>query len=99
MSIVDTLIAAGADCVAGDLIFANVSMGKFRNGSFFPSDEGMKMFESLQNEKTLDMLLVARQYLDAAPVPEDNRMVKDYEIGEIDLEPAPVRRGRRPKAE
>lgn len=37
------LIAAGADCVCGDLVLNHVVVGRYRDGSFYPTDEGMSM--------------------------------------------------------
>ena len=39
------LIARGAQCVTGDLILKNKVVGKYRNGAFFISDDGLAELE------------------------------------------------------
>jgi hypothetical protein len=34
-------IAAGAECVAGDLIYNRVVVGRYRGGTYIPTEEGM----------------------------------------------------------
>lgn len=41
MSLLQTLLDRGAEAVGGDLIFRGKSMGKFRNGEFVPSEDGL----------------------------------------------------------
>ena len=41
MSDIDTLMARGADCVAGDIVFKNKSMGRMLSGSFVPTADGL----------------------------------------------------------
>ena len=36
-----SLVDAGAECVAGDLILNRVVMGRYRGGQFYPTDEGL----------------------------------------------------------
>ena len=41
MSDIDTLMARGADCVAGDIVFKNKSMGRMLSDSFVPTADGL----------------------------------------------------------
>jgi hypothetical protein len=41
MSDIDTLMARGADCVAGDIVFKNKSMGRMLSGVFIPTADGL----------------------------------------------------------
>jgi hypothetical protein len=97
----ETLIAAGAECVGGDLILKHEVMARYRDGVMNLTLAGHAWLAEHEKEKTIDKLLVLRQYLDAAPVPDDltpfDPDIGDYTVGEPT--PAPTRRGRKPKAD
>lgn len=45
MSNVDKLLALGAEVVAGDVLWKHKVLGRFRNGEFIPTEEGLKALE------------------------------------------------------
>ena len=45
MSNVDKLLALGAEIVAGDVLWKHKVLGRFRNGEFIPTEEGLKALE------------------------------------------------------
>ena len=47
MSLEKTLIAAGADCVAGNLVLKNKVMGSYTDGAFVPSEDGLAFVEDV----------------------------------------------------
>lgn len=54
MTNLDRLLALGADVVAGELIWKNKSLGRFRHGEFFISDEGMQAL-NIENVEVKDV--------------------------------------------
>lgn len=88
MSIEQTLVAAGAKCVAGDLILKHDTLGHYRNGEFQPSLSGLALFEDLQKVKQEEILAVAREVVSTTEEqdrPRRGRRVKtepsDYAVG------------------
>jgi hypothetical protein len=45
MSNVDKLLALGAEIVAGDVLWKHKVLGRFRNGEFIPTEEGLKALD------------------------------------------------------
>ena len=45
MSNVDKLLALGAEVVAGDVLWKHKVLGRFRNGEFIPTEEGLKALD------------------------------------------------------
>ena len=45
MSNVDKLLALGAEVVAGDVLWKHKVLGRFRNGEFVPTEEGLKALD------------------------------------------------------
>lgn len=50
------LLALGAECVGGDLILHHKVLGRYRNGDFFITEDGLKM---LQAESVEDATVVS----------------------------------------
>lgn len=42
---VDKLLALGAEVVAGDVLWKHKVLGRFRNGEFIPTEEGLKALD------------------------------------------------------
>ena len=90
LSIEETLRAAGARCVGGDLILRQELVGQYRNGQFSASLAGLAHFEQMQQEHNAAIVAIAREAIDNP----------DPDIGEIsglELATEPARRGRRAK--
>lgn len=47
MSDIDTLLARGAQSVAGDIVFKNKSMGRLIDGAFVPSADGLAELDTI----------------------------------------------------
>lgn len=89
MSVADKLIQAGAECVGGDLILNNKSMGHFRDGDFHISAEGLLVHEDLEKQHVESIAAAARESMAG----------DDLEIGNLELEPATGKRARKAKGE
>lgn len=89
MSVADKLIQAGAECVGGDLILNNKSMGHFRDGDFHISAEGLLVHEDLEKQRVESLAAAARESM----------TVEDLEVGSLELEPATGKRARKAKGE
>ena len=60
MSLEKTLIAAGADCVAGRLILKHKVMGSYVDGAFVASEDGLEFAETAPAVKPIVVAVVAK---------------------------------------
>lgn len=76
-------LAAGAECVGGDLILNRVVVGKYRHGQFLPSDEGL-MMEAVPPAPTIDPAVPA-----PAPAPAAKALARKTKAAPAES-PAPA---------
>lgn len=84
MSNEEALVAAGAECIAGDLILKRQVVGQYRNGVFQVSPAGEVVLEDLQEQNQAEILAAVREEMSEKP--RRGRRVRadaDPDIGEL----------------
>jgi hypothetical protein len=57
----EALVAAGAECIAGDLILKRRVVGQYRNGVFQVSPAGVVVLEDLQEQNQAEILAAVQE--------------------------------------
>jgi hypothetical protein len=81
MTNAEKLIAVGAQVVGGDLIWKHKVLGRFRNGEFIPTEEGLKALE-------IDDVVVKEDVKPAKPAAKTAPRKRAAAASEVVTEPA-----------
>lgn len=81
MSIEQTLIDMGADCVCGDLILNRRVVGQYRHGLFEATLDGVAMLEQAGEKKQAEILAVVHEMTAAGDSGDIEVDVSDLVVG------------------